>query len=196
MKNIIPKDTRYIPLTQQRSCCVPTSISIVMYKLGLPLRPQELLGRYLGLIVSKESKGLFWNPRTGKKPKAGYGTRTRLKQYNPNSAFKKLGIPLKMTVHPIDKFKTKKDFVSFVLNCVKRSKNILVCFNQGVLSNNNKNAGHVCVVDQIYPSKDTIRLIDPSSNQPKWREVKINKLKKAMELHPAKGGGFWELERV
>lgn len=59
MKNIIPKDTRYIPFTQQKSCCVPTSISIIMYKRNIPLIPQEVLGYYLGLIVDPEFKNLF-----------------------------------------------------------------------------------------------------------------------------------------
>lgn len=197
MKTIIPKDSRYIPFTQQKSCCVPTSISMVMYKLGIPLVPQELLGYYLGLIVSKENKKLFWNVRTGKKPKSGYGTRIfESKKYNPNQAFTKLNIPLKMIIHHISKYKTTGDFVSFVEGCVSKNRNILVCFDHGVLDNNKENNGHVCVIDRIYRSKNKIRLIDPSSNQPKWKEVKINKLKKAMELHPSGNGGFWELKKV
>jgi hypothetical protein len=197
MKEIIPKDTRYVPFTQQKSCCVPASISIVMYKLGIPLVPQELLGYRLGLIVSKENKNLFWNVRTGKKPKHGYGTRIGLKQYNPNLAFKKLNIPFKMIVHNVSDFKLKEEFISFIDKSVKKDKNVLVCFNGGVLNNNKKiNSGHVCVIDKIYIKKNTIRLVDPSSNQPKWKEVKIDKLKKAMELHPTKGGAFWELEKI
>ena len=107
MKNIVPKDTRYVPLAQQRSCCVPTSISIVMYKLGIPLIPQELLGYHLGLIVDKKYKKLFWNVRTGKRPKAGYGTRASEKQYNMRSVFKKLNIPIKTTEYSITNFQTK-----------------------------------------------------------------------------------------
>jgi len=66
MKNIIPLATRYVPFTQQKSCCVPASISIVMYKRNIPLLPQELLGYHLGLIIDPQNKELFWNPRTGK----------------------------------------------------------------------------------------------------------------------------------
>jgi len=196
MKNIIPKDTRYIPLTQQKSCCAPASISMVMYKLGLPLMPQELLGYYLGLVVSKDDQYLFWSAKTGKKPRHGYGTRVGLKKYNPNQVFKKLGVPLRMTIHPIAKFKTKKEFISFILNRIKKDEDILTCFHNGILNGNDKNGGHVCVVDRIYPAKNKIRLIDPSPNQPKWREVEIDRLKRAMELHPTNGGGFWELERI
>lgn len=196
MKNIIPKDTRYIPLTQQKSCCAPASISMVMHKLGLKLISQELLGHYLGLIVSKEDRHLFWSPTTGKKPKSGYGTRINLKQYSSSVAFKKLGIPLKIKIHPITEFKTNKELIPFVFNKVKNNKDILICLNSGILNNNDKQGGHICVIDRIYPKKNTIRIIDPSPNQPKWREIKISKLKKAMELHPARTGGFWELEKI
>lgn len=196
MKNIIPKDSRYIPFTQQKSCCVPACISIIMYKLGIPLVSQELLGYHLGLMVAPKNKKLFWNMRTGKRPKAGYGTKIAQKRYEPNTVFKKLGIPLKLTVNHIDKFKTKKELVSFISDRVKQDKNIIVCFNHGVLSGDKtKKGGHVCVIDRIYIKKNKIRLIDPSPNRPKWREVSLDILKKAMELHPAQGGGIWELKK-
>lgn len=193
MKDIIPKDSRYIPMTQQKSCCVPTAISIVMYKRGIPLVPQELLGYHLGLIVDKIDKELFWNSRTGKRPLAGYGTQIGLAKYGPDVAFEKLGIPLRMAVRSIDEFKTQKYFINYISECIKADKDILACFNHGILSGNDKKGGHVCVVDKIYTSRGVVRLIDPSPNKPKWREVKISLLKSAMEGHPSGGGGFWEL---
>jgi hypothetical protein len=196
MKNIIPKDTRYIPLTQQKSCCVPASINMVLYKLGLHLVPQELLGHHLGLIIAKEDKHLFWQANTGERPKSGYGTRISLKQYNPNMAFKKLGVPLRMIIHPVAEFKSDRELVSFVSSKIKDDKNILVRLNSGALNNSSKNGGHVCVVDRIYPKENKIRIIDPSPSQSKWREIKISKLKKAMELHPDGLGGFLELEKI
>jgi len=196
MKNIIPKDTRYIPLTQQKSCCVPTSISIVMLKLGIPLVSQELLGAHLGLIVDKKNEGLFWNAFTGEKPKSGYGTRMSDGRYAMNTAFKKLKIPLKGEYFSISNFKTKKDLVSFISDRIKKNGDIIACFNSGTLNNDNKKkGGHLAVVDRIFPKINIIRLIDPSPSQPKWREVSINKLKKAMELHPV-DGGLWELKKV
>lgn len=194
MKDIIPKDTRYIPMTQQKSCCVPASISVVMYKLGIPLVPQELLGYHLGLIIDEKNKDLFWHPRTGERPKSGYGTQIRLKEYNPNVAFDKLNIPLKMVIHPVDKFKTQTEFVDFISICIKEDRDILACFDHGTLSGDDKKGGHVCVVDRLYLAEGIIRLIDPSPNKPKWRNVEINLLRKAMELHPSGGGGFWELK--
>jgi len=194
MKNIIPKDSRYVPMTQQKSCCVVTCISMVMYKRGIPLIPQELLGYHLGLVVKPENKSLFWNARSGKKPKSGYGTQVFSKLYNPNNVFKKLKIPLKFSVYHIDDYKTEKDFIEFMVGVINQDRNMLVCFDHGTLNGNDKHTGHVCVLDRIYPKKKMVRIIDPSANQPKWRMVKISKLKKAMKLHPANGGGFWELK--
>ncbi len=196
MKNVIPKDTRYMPLTQQNSCCVPTSISVVMYKLGIPLIPQELLGYYLGLILDKEKKNLFWNVRTGKRPGAGYGTQLSKKQYEINSVFKKLKIPLKVNAYPIKNFKTKNGIVSYLSKSVKKDRNIIVLLNSDVLNNTKNNNGHACVIDRIYPTKDIIRLIDPSAVQAKWREFKINKFIKAIKLHPTGDGRFLELEKI
>jgi hypothetical protein len=196
MKDITPKNTRYIPFTQQNSCCVPTSISIVMYKLGIPLIPQELLGYHLGLILDKEKEHLFWNVRTGKRPGTGYGTQINKEQYEINSIFKKLKIPIKVINYPIDNFKTKKELISFISNNIKNNKDLVVLLNSDVLNNTKNNNGHACVVDRIYPTKDIIRLIDPSAVQAKWREFKIDKFIKAMKLHPTHQGRLLELKKT
>lgn len=197
MEELIPKDTRYVPLVQQKSCCVPASISIVMYKLGIPLISQELLGYYLGLTVSEESRYLFWNPRVGDKPPAGYGCRvTPAEKYKPNEAFRKLGVPLKMKIWSIENFKNKKEIINFVRKCIIGDKDLLVAFHHGVLKNEEGCGGHICVIDRIYVNKNIIRLIDPSPSQPKWREVKIDLLFEAIKKHPSGNGGFWELTRI
>jgi hypothetical protein len=195
MKNIVPKDTRYIPFTQQNSCCVPTSISIVMYKLGIPLIPIELLGYHLGLILNKDKKHLFWNVRTGQRPKAGYGTQIYDKKYEINSVFKKLKIPIRVNSYSLDDFKTKKDIVSFLLEATKKDKDIIVLLASDILNNTTNNNGHACVIDRIYPSRDVIRLIDPLYEQPKWREFRIDKFIKAVKAHPTGLGRFLELEK-
>lgn len=195
-KEIIPKDSRYVPFAQQKSCCVPASILMLMYKNKIPLISQELLGYHLGLTVDKEYKNLFWNVRTGKMPKSGYGTRINSEQFNPNSVFPKLKIPFKMIYHPISRF-DKDGFEKFMVDAVKKDKDMLVCFNHGVLKGERAGGGHVCVLDRIYPAKGIVRLIDPSVKQPKWRIAKISKLKKAMEVHgDEKAGGFWEFKKI
>ena len=193
MKDIIPKDTRYVPLTQQPACCVPTSISIVMLKLGIPLIPMELLGYHLGLRVNKKVKSLFWNARTGIKPGAGYGTRIMKKEYNENLAFKKLKIPIKTNVYPIEIFKSKEELVSFISDRVNKNADLIVFLRSGILNNNRKRNGHACVIDRIYPKKDTIRLIDPAARQAKWRVLNLDKFIKAIKLHPTHQGRLLEL---
>ena len=196
MKEIVPKDTRYIPFTQQHSCCVPTCISIIMYKLGIPLIPTELLGYHLGLIVNKKNKHLFWNARTGNKPATGYGTQIYKKRFEINSVFKKLKIPIKISAYSLTDFLTKKELIAYVGNCVNRNKNLIVLLNSDVLNNTNNNNGHACVIDRIYPQKQTIRLIDPQPLQTKWREISINKFIRAMKLHPTRQGRLLELEKI
>ncbi|MGH7249935.1 MAG: hypothetical protein ACREGC_03090 [Minisyncoccia bacterium] len=196
MKNVIPKDTRYVPITQQPACCVPASISVVMLKLGIPLISQELLGYHLGLRVNRKVKSLFWNARTGLKPGAGYGTQMMKKEYNENSAFKKLKIPLKSTHYPIENFKSKEEVVKFIYNRINKNSDLIVFLRSGVLNDNIKKNGHACVIDRIYPKKDTIRLIDPAAKQAKWREFKIDKFIKAMKLHPTHEGRLMELRKI
>jgi hypothetical protein len=71
----VPDDSRYIPFTQQPSCCVPTCIQIVMYRHDIPLRPAEEIGYHLGLVVSPDRSKLFSNVRTAAEApsSAGYG---------------------------------------------------------------------------------------------------------------------------
>ena len=95
MEEIVPKNSRYMPFTQQAACCVPTCFQMIMYKHGIPLKPSEEIGYHLGLVVHPDRKKLFYNVRTSsEKPPAGYGTRIYDPEFEPNNAFRKLGIPL------------------------------------------------------------------------------------------------------
>lgn len=188
---IVPKDSRYIPIPQQPSCCVPACISMIMYKNGIPLIPQELLGYHLGLVVRDNDKHLFWNPRTGKKPPSGYGTQIYKKQYHPNVAFKKLNIPLAMAFHGISNFKNADELEIFLENKVQVDTDLLVCFDHSAL-NGSHDGGHICVVDKMI-DRSKIRLIDSQRDEPKWHIVEIALLHKAMLVHTeAKMGGVWE----
>ena len=97
MIEIIPKDSRYVPLTQQNWCCVPTCIQMIMLKHEVPLLAAEFLGYHLGLIVPEQELKYFWNARTGKRPSSGWGTQIGNQKYEPNLVFEKLNIPLKMS---------------------------------------------------------------------------------------------------
>lgn len=188
MKNIIPQDTRYVPLTQQNSCCVPTCISMVMHRLGIPLIPQELLGYHLGLVLDAKYKRLFWNARTGKRPKAGYGTQIDTKQYEINTVFRRLRIPIEASIHSINDFPRKQDLVTFISNAIQKDNDLIVILASDALNGTQRRNGHACVIDRIYAKKNMIRLVDPSAVQPKWREITIDHFIRAAKLHPANNG--------
>lgn len=196
-KAVVPSDSRYIPFTQQRSCCVPTCIQMVMYRHNIHLIPSEELGYYLGLVVSPERASLFYNVRTSdNKPSAGYGTQIYNPEFEPSKVFKKLGIPLTLTIKPINKFNSKEEIINYLKNAESSDEDILLCFNHGALTDDlSSDWGHVCVFDRIVG--DMIRMVDPSPDSPKWRLVSIEKMFTAMKEHgEKKSRGFWEIETV
>lgn len=194
-KEITPSNSRYIPMTQQPLCCVPTCISMIMYKHGIPLIPLEELGYHLGLVVSDGRAPLFWNPRRGERPPTGYGTQIYKKEFDINTAFKNLDIPLQMIFHPIGDFNDEETMIDFLSKKIEEDKDVAVCFDHGELRGDHKQGGHVCLVDEV--KNDKIRLVDPSWEQPKWRVVEANKLFDAIKKHTASGAaGAWEFKKL
>ena len=196
-KGIIPRDTRYVPLTQQQYCCVPTSIQMVMLRHNIPLVPTELMAHHLDIIVSPEKKKLFWNLRSVKKrPKAGWGTRIA-EDRTANRMFHKLRIPLRIKFHLIDSFETAEDLGTYLYKRMKSDSDVLVCYDVQPLFNTENSSGHVCVFDRIDKKKGEVRFIDPERNVPKWRTVKLKKLYKAMQVHGSEHmAGCWEVAKI
>lgn len=197
MNNVIPENSRYIPFTQQKSCCVPTCLQIIMYKHNIPLIAAEKIGYHLGLVVHPDNKGLFYNTRTSKTPPAsGYGTQITKSEYEPTKAFKKLGIPLKVKVIPANHFKTDNHLEKFLTDIENANKDVLLCFNHGVLiGDKRKSGGHVVIFDRI--TSKGIRIIDTSPNKPKWRNVSVSKMLTAMKKHGSKkSGGVWTITKT
>jgi len=191
-----PPNSRYIPFTQQPACCVPTCLQMVMYKNNIPLVPAEEIGYHLGLIVHPDRSGLFYNVRTSaEKPSAGYGTRIYLPEFEPNVAFKKLKIPLSLTVRPVSEIGNPAELVMLLKKIEANNQDALLCFNHGVLvDDGDKSWGHVCVFDRVIDGE--IRIIDPSPEHPKWRQVGAEKLFEAMEKHGEKrSGGVWLIRK-
>lgn len=195
---IIPSDSRYVPLTQQKWCCVPTCFQIVMLRHSIPLIPTELIGYHMGLIVPEEGSQYFWDARTGERPPAGFGTQAGKKEYAPNAVFKKLKIPLKVRWSLINKFKDQSQFENYLMEVEKSDSDVLVCYDWGKLFDKpDYQGGHVCVLDRVYIDKGEVRIIDPEYNAPKWRVIKIDKLFESMKFHGRdNSAGFWELHKV
>src|SRR5581483_2769030 len=130
----VPNDSRYIPFTQQPSCCVPTCIQMVMYRNGIPLRPAEEIGYHLGLIVRPDQSNLFANVRiAADAPPAGYGIQIHIPEYEPNAAFARMGIPLDFKVEPISGFASADELMERLRAIEKDDLDALVAFNYGAL---------------------------------------------------------------
>jgi len=192
-----PAYTRYVPLTQQPYCCVPTSIQMVMVKNGIPLVPAEEIGYHLGLVVHPNDAKLFYKVRTSETPPpAGYGTRIYDPEFAPNAAFKRLNIPLKHTIHPITEIASADELLNILKEVETKDGNVLLCFNHGVLvGDETRNNGHVVVFDRIIDGQ--LRIIDPSPNHPKWRNVEADRMFEAMQRHGVqKSAGLWHLAKL
>ena len=176
---------KYIPLTQQPYCCVPTCIQMILLRRNIPLLSQEEIGYHLGLIVPKKDKKLFQKVRTGKKPRAGWGTQINKKRYSINNFFKKNKINLKEKYLFIGEPEKIRKFLKENL----KNKDIIACFEYGKLYNTKSNSGHMSIVESI--KGDYITLIEPGRNLPKHRKVSLEKLSKAIKSHQKKEGGFW-----
>jgi hypothetical protein len=194
---VVPNDSRYIPFTQQKYDCVPTSILMIMYRNGIPLLPSEELGYHLGLVVPPSDKKLYYKPRVSKTPPpSGYGTKINKAKYMPNKVFDKLGIPLKCKLILADDIKNAEDLVAILTEVEKNDTDALLCFNYSMANElPYKNGGHVVVFDRIINGK--IRIVDAWYKNPKWQLRDPKLLYKAIKIHGNKNaGGVWLFEKV
>lgn len=188
---MLQKHTRYIPFTQQRYCCVPACLMMVMYRHEIPLIPQEDLAYALGLTVPSEDMHLFEKARTGKRPSAGWGTRIYEPEFEINAVLKSLGIPMQVDVDThIDSKETLREKLQKVQD---EDGDALLCFDFGVLWQLDVKAGHVCIFDRL--EGDDVWIIDPERNEPKRRKTTIAQLYKAMDFHgPHNSCGVWKVK--
>src|SRR4051812_21672916 len=105
------KKSRYVPFTQQKFCCVPTCLTMVMYRHGIPLQPAEDIAYALGLTVPEEDVWLFDRVRTGERPSAGWGTQIYKPEFEINKVLGEIKIPLHVDVDTeiksVEELKTK-----------------------------------------------------------------------------------------
>jgi hypothetical protein len=191
-----PNDSRYIPFTQQRLCCVPTAISMIMYRQGIPLIPIEELGYHLGLVVPPEDKRLFYNARVSEEPPmVGYGTQVQEFKYDPNNVFAELNIPLSYRRIKPSTIIDEEDLSRRLQNIVDEDQDAILCFDFNTLhgKKSDRNCGHVVVFDKIINNK--IRFIDPERNQPKWQTYPPKVILSSLKNHENFSGGVWIFSR-
>ncbi|HVS58669.1 MAG TPA: hypothetical protein VHD60_02940 [Candidatus Saccharimonadales bacterium] len=193
--SVTPIGTRYVPFSQQPYCCVPTCLQVVLYKNSLPLQPQEEIGAQLGLVVPPEEEKCFWNVAISKEiPMAGYGTRIQEPEYGLEHFLTKNRLPFTGEFQLSSSLKSPQALRHRLAKLQADDADVLICFRSGMVYGNGHTNGHVCVFDIL--EENTVRLIDPIPNFPKWRSVEIEKLFEAIKLHEDKRmGGLWILKR-
>jgi hypothetical protein len=171
---------------------------MIMYRKGIPLIPAEELGFHLGLTVSPDEGPLFYKARTADKPPsgAGYGTQIFNPEYEPNKAFKELGIPLSFEKVLAAEIKDSNDLVTRLQKVEADDSDALLCFNHGVIRGKfEPYSGHVAVFDKVIDGK--IQLVDASPKQPKWRSVDAGLMFDAIKQHGNENsGGIWLFNRT
>lgn len=193
-----PTDSRYVPLTQQDWCCVPTSIQMIMYRHGIPLIPAEELGYYLGLTIPPDQTKLFYKPRTADTPPsgAGYGTQISHPDYEPNRVFQTLNIPLSFEKQLASDIEAPETLMAILEKVEAEDSDALLCFNHGVIRGEYKPySGHVVVFDRVIDGK--VRIVDASWKHPKWRLIEPELLFEAIKRHGNdNAGGVWHFKRT
>ena len=194
--NATPDDSRYIPFTQQKTCCVPTAIAMIMYRQNIPLIPIEELGYHLGLVVSPEDKELFYNARVSEKPPmTGYGTQIQEPEYDPNKVFAKLGVPLMYEKIAPSEIIGEDDFLEKLNRIVDNDQDAIICLDWNIVCDRKRknNCGHVVVFDRIIDGR--IRVVDPERNISKWQTYPARKIFEAVRHHENYSGGIWLFTR-
>lgn len=189
-RDVVPSDTRYVPFVQQPYCCGPACLQMILYKNGLPLLPQEQIGAELGLVVPTELKGAFYNADVRDEPvvKSGFGTRIQDSEFSLDKLIEKQGWPFAFSVELASTFSDETAFIDRLKSLVEADTDTLVCFQ------NDHGTGHICVLDIVTGEK--VRIMDPSQNYPKWREMKHSDLYKRVKAHgDVNYGGIWILEK-
>lgn len=192
-----PNNSRYVPFTQQHSCCVPTSIQMIMYRNDISLVPAEELGYHMGLTVAPENQHLFYDVRSSETPpsEAGYGTQIFEPEYNPNKTFERFGIPLKFHLLPASEIANEEQLLKLLTDIEEEDGDALLCFNHGVIKGEFKPyTGHVVVFDRVVDGE--VQIVDASPSQPKWRKVKTGLLFEAIRRHADNSGGIWYFDRA
>lgn len=190
-----PNNSRYIPFTQQKYCCVPTAMLMIMHRNQIPLLPAEELGVYFGLTVPPEDENLFYNVKVSATPPSGAGYGTSIKNNDPNEVFAKLGIPLAVSFVLADKIFSTDDLIQKLLEIEKSDEDAIICLNDGVTFGEFKPfSGHAVIFDRIIDGK--IRVVDPGTSRAKWRTLDAKIVFDAIQTHGVKHhGGIWKFIR-
>lgn len=174
---------------------------MVMYRRGIQLLPAEEIGYHLGLVVPPDQSSFFWRPTVVEEmPPAGYGIRFHLPEYEPNAAFARMGIPLRLTVEPIVGFSSAQALLERLCAVEADDEDAILPWNVGVLledpSEGFRDWAHATVFDRVIDGR--VRIIDPGWRAPKWSSFTAERMLEALQRHARIApdwAGIWLLTR-
>lgn len=188
---IIRIKPNYIPLTQQKYCCVPCCLQWILLRSGLKMFSQDQLAKDLGVVIPPEDQRLFniKQKTLAKLPKGkgGYGVWT----YKFPQVIKKYGWPLM-----VRRFYPSKipDVKKFLADNLSAGNDIIVTFNVAAYAKpgSGVNYGHACIIDslKINGKKAVVILGDPSFSHRKFFEIDLQKLLSGMSTKYGKEKSF------
>lgn len=178
MKKIFIKP-EYIPLTQQRLCCVPCAIQWILLRRGLKLVSQEIIGKHLGLTVPPKYKHLYVEKiKIGKKkPKGGWGT-TKDSDSDINNFFRKSKISLSVKKVPHSEI---KDAVKLISDNLKKGNDIMAITYMAAFDPKQR-FGHTLLICGIELGKQPKVMVgDPDFEEKKFYWLDLKKLVLGMD---------------
>ena len=184
---------RYIPKTEKPYCCVPAVLQMIQERRSLEFDSQDEIGYQLGLIVPREKAHLFSKVRTGRMPKAGWGTQTSKKRYSVDNYFAKYDLPLKLTIYSSQNVENVAEFVT--QNLVN-DNDIIICYNSQLLFGDG-DTEHVSLIQEFDSENDEVTIVDPAIGVAKIKKVKFSRLIQVLNSHEtSKLAGFWIVSRT
>lgn len=148
---------------------------------------QDEIAYDLGIILPSELKDILPKFYTGKRPKAGWGTRIDLKRFSINSFFIKRKYPLKEKHYYADSFTSLESFKEFINKNIKSKNDQIVIFNFPYLYDKKGAWGHASLIENIKNSYTFLR--DPSPKAKNLKKVLTEKLFDSIINHDK--GGIW-----
>ncbi len=179
MNQSIKTKTPYIPLTQQKYCCVACAVQWILLRRKVKMVEQEIIAKELGLTIPRSVQKLFnVKMRTlKKKPKIGWGTREQ-DGNKLNAFFKKHQIPLKAKKIFYEDI---KDPVKLISENLQKGNDIMAITNMQTIDKNKK-YGHALIVTELILDKiSRVVLGDPDAKEPKFWETELDKLIAGMD---------------
>ncbi len=164
---------KYCAFYQLPFCCAPATLQWVMYRNGLNMIDQELIGKELGLRLPQKAKPFFSNEDLIFLPdntSISFGTQIFIKKFKINSFFKKYNMPLKISKQYF--FKTKKGLKIFLINNLKKKNDIVLRFNNKLISSNKKGCGHLALIYSLNAHNDIVGIGDP--DPPFYKTMTLN----------------------